>query len=109
MVFRMNLTYNEVKHRLDKEFIGSEKKISLPIEEVKEVYNTLNSLSPENERIDFVEDDDAIKSVMTKNSNKNQLLNLDNFFFHEVLKFTKTGFTKGTSTSEKIYLHRCKR
>ena len=98
MVCEKNLTFREKYYRLDKKSIGARfKNFSIPQRksEVREINNSLRSILPKNKKIDILAKAITMKSVMTIHTNKDELKKINQkHFFHTVLKFTKTDFTK---------------
>ena len=76
MVFRLNLTYNEFHYIVDTIYSAELKSFSLPygIYEVREINNTLQSILPENRKIDIIAKDIIMKTVLRNDTNKNELL-----------------------------------
>ena len=73
MVFRMNLTYNEKEYIIEEKFVGAEHRsfsTQPGIYEIREVNDTLKSVSPENVKINNTANDITMEGVMTVHAKK---------------------------------------
>ena len=80
ILFKLNLTLNEVEYIVAKNYICTELKyFSFPHEvcEVKEINNTLKYILPENIEIDVIANDIIMKTILSRGTNENELLNFN--------------------------------
>ena len=78
MLFETDMKYGEKEYKLDKKYIDAENKsfwFPPGIFEVRELINTLKSVSAENVKSDVIAVDVIMKSVMTTHSTKDEFLN----------------------------------
>ena len=92
LVYRMQLTYDEIKDVLDLKFFSTKRIGYSPhpgIYEVVDLYNTLKHILPDNVKVNFTIDDIRLKSILKINQT---LTFTEKSFFH-----TNFGFTQSRS------------
>ena len=76
ILFKLNLTYNEVEYILAKNYICTELKyFSFPhgVCEIKEISNALKYILPENIEIGVIATDITMKTILSIDTNENEL------------------------------------
>ena len=90
MVFRLQLTYNEILYILDFEYIPTKRtgfSLNPGIYEVVDLNNTLKHILPDNVKINITIDDIRLKSNLKINQT---LLLTEKSFFYTILGFTQS-------------------
>ena len=90
LVYRMQLTYNEITDILDLEYIPTKRtgySLNPGIYEVIDLNNTLKHILPDNVKIDITIDDIRLKSNLKTNQT---LLFTNKSFFYTILGFTQS-------------------
>ena len=90
LVYRMQLTYDEIMDILDLKYIPTKRmgySVSPGIYEVVDLNNTLKYILPDNVKVSVTIDDVRIKTDLKSNQ---ILIFTENFFFYKILGFTQS-------------------